>query len=347
MVSKAPSQTTQTTKVELPKWVDAASQENYQLAQELGTKPFMQYGGERVASMSGATQGGINGIRDKIASGDMTGVLANIANGTTSIANTDMSRYMNPYTDEVVNKTLGDVDRNRIQALMGNSDAAAKAGAFGGSRHGVVDGVTNAENLKDMGTLSAQLRSSGYDKALASASQDISNQGSSAQAAIDGRSKELAALMQAGLMEKTQGQERIDSDMAKFGEGRDYDLENLNLRLSALGMSPYGKSDTTQKTTTGGSSGTDIGQLGMGMFSLLLGLSEDDTKTDKEKVGKIPGTDLDLYAYRYKKDPKTYPKVVGPMASDVEKKMPEFISKIDGKRVVDYGGIMQRAMANG
>jgi hypothetical protein len=345
MVSKQPSHTTQTTKVELPAWVDKASQDNYALAEKLGSKPFMQYGGDRVASMSDATQAGINGVRDKIASGDMTGIMSKIADGTISIGNTDMSKYMNPYTTEVIDKSLSAVDDKRRQALMGNSDAAAKAKAFGGSRHGIIDGVTNAESLKDMGLIASQLRSDGYKTALASASTDINNQGAMAQGTIDARTKELAALMQTGMMEKGQGQEEINAAIQKFNEPRDYDLENLNLRLSALGMSPYGKSEQTDKQTTGGSSGTDFGQLGMGIFSLLLGLSEDDEKTDKKKLGKLPNTDLDLWAYRYKGDPKSYPKVVGPMASDVEKKMPHLVSKVGGKRIIDFAPIM--AMAKG
>jgi hypothetical protein len=87
--------------------------------------------------------------------------------------------------------------------------------------------------------------------------------------------------------------------------------------------------------------------MGLGIFSTILGLSEDDTKTDKEKVGKLPGTDLDLWAYRYKKDPKTYPKVVGVMASDVEKKIPEAVHKVDGKRVINYGMIGEALSARG
>lgn len=337
MAPKTPSKTTQVTEVKLPGWVDSASQENYALARDLGSQPFMQYAGNRVGSMNPNTNSALESLKGQIGSGDMSGILQNIASGKTSIANTDLSKYTNPYTDEVVNKTLGDVNDQRIQALMGNSDAAQKAGAFGGSRHGVVDAVTNAESLKDMGLLSSQLRSSGYDKAVAAAGQDINNMQSGAMAANDVRSKNLAGLMQLGMTEKAQNQQQIDSDMAKFNEPRDRQLEDLNLRLSALGMSPYGKTDTTTKTGTQGSSGTDFGQLGMGIFSLLLGLSEDDEKTDKQKIGKVPGTDLDLWAYRYKKDPKNYPKVVGVMASDVEKKVPEAVHRVDGTRVINYG----------
>lgn len=345
MVSKQPSQTTQTTKVELPAWVDAASQENYNLAKEIGTQPFMQYQGERVGSMGSDTQSFINGLKAKIGSGDTDKILTGIASGTTNAAGL-MDKYQNPFTQDVIDKTLSSMTDQRTKALMSNSDAATKAGAFGGSRHGVVDAVTTAESLKDMGLLESQLRSSGYDKSLAAAQQEIADRTSGATAANTTRNQNLAALLQTGLTEKADNQQRIDADIAKFNEPRDRQLEDLNLRLSALGMSPYGKSEQTQKTSTGGSSGTDIGQLGLGIFSLLLGLSEDNEKTDKKKLGKVPGSNLDLWAFRYKGDPKSYPKSVGVMASDVEKKMPEAVHKVNGVRVIDYG-MLGEAVKNG
>jgi hypothetical protein len=78
--------------------------------------------------------------------------------------------------------------------------------------------------------------------------------------------------------------------------------------------------------------------MGLGILSLLPmipGLSDRDEKTDIKKVGFDEGLGLDLFAYRYKGDPKTYPKVVGPMAQDVEKKYPHAVKKVGGKRVVD------------
>jgi hypothetical protein len=46
----------------------------------------------------------------------------------------------------------------------------------------------------------------------------------------------------------------------------------------------------------------------------IAGLSDRRDKTDIEKLGTDEPSGLDAYAYRYKGDPKTYPKVVGPMA---------------------------------
>jgi len=59
-------------------------------------------------------------------------------------------------------------------------------------------------------------------------------------------------------------------------------------------------------------------------------------KTDIEPAGHDPNLDLPLYAYRYKRDPKTYPKVVGVMAQDVEKKYPEAVGQTpDGFKTVN------------
>lgn len=344
MAPKTPAKTEQVTKVELPAWVDSASQANYNLAAQLGSQTVPVYQGNRVGEMSGSTTNALEALK-KAALGS-TNNFADIASGKVSLANTDLSPYLNPYTNEVVDKSLADADKSRVQALMGNSDAAIKAGAFGGSRHGVTDAVTNAEALQDQGLLASQLRSAGFTQAQSAAQGDIANRITGAQGYSDATSKAIAELLGIGSQEQSTAQAKIDADMAKFNEPRQNQIDNLNLRLSALGMSPYGKTETANKTSSAGSSGTDFGQLGMGIFSLLLGLSEDDTKTDKEKVGKVPGTDLDLWAYRYKKDPKTYPKVVGVMASDVEKKMPEAVHRIDDKRVINYG-LIAKAMANG
>jgi hypothetical protein len=76
-----------------------------------------------------------------------------------------------------------------------------------------------------------------------------------------------------------------------------------------------------------GLGGSVIGGLG----SLLK--SDRRDKTDIEKLGKHKG--LDMYAYRHKGEPKSYPKTVGPMAQDVEKKFPGSTFGIGGHRVID------------
>jgi len=67
--------------------------------------------------------------------------------------------------------------------------------------------------------------------------------------------------------------------------------------------------------------------------------SDREDKTDISELGKDPKTGLEMYAYRYKGDPKTYPKTVGPMAQDIEKKAPGAVRSIGGHKVVKAGGL--------
>src|SRR5688500_1257648 len=58
-------------------------------------------------------------------------------------------------------------------AITNTQGNFTKAGAFGGSREGVADGLTNESYLRQAGDLSAQLRSQGFDKASALAEGEV------------------------------------------------------------------------------------------------------------------------------------------------------------------------------
>ena len=69
--------------------------------------------------------------------------------------------------------------------------------------------------------------------------------------------------------------------------------------------------------------------LGLGM-SAVGKMSDIRLKTDIDKIGTHTMSGLDIYAYRYKGNPKHYPKVVGPMAQDAKEKFPAAIGEVDG-----------------
>ncbi len=73
-----------------------------------------------------------------------------------------------------------------------------------------------------------------------------------------------------------------------------------------------------------------LGLAGAGM----LAPSDERLKTDIQKLGKDPHSGLNIYAYRFKGDPKNYPKVAGPMAQEVEKKYPWMVVNVDGVKMI-------------
>jgi hypothetical protein len=114
--------------------------------------------------------------------------------------------------------------------------------------------------------------------------------------------------------------------------------QNLNNLFNLLksGISP-GTNVSGQTTSLGNTTGTtqspiDIGGLLLGGLGTAAKLSDPKDKTDVQHLGKENG--VDMYAYRYKGDPKSYPKVVGPMADDIEKVMPGVTRLIGGHRVI-------------
>jgi hypothetical protein len=165
---------------------------------------------------------------------------------------------------------------------------------------------------------------------------------SAADASGAARIRDTGALLGAGSQEQKQRQAVLDAQKARFYERRDYPLEQLNMRLSALGMSPYGKTENMEKTSTAEKQGMDFGTIFGGLMQFLpmmFGMSDRRDKTDIVKLGKTEDSEFPLYAYRYKDDPKSYPKIVGIMAQDVEKTRPDAVFEVGGHKVINYGAL--------
>lgn len=76
-----------------------------------------------------------------------------------------------------------------------------------------------------------------------------------------------------------------------------------------------------------------------GLFGLggsLFALSDDDAKKDKERLNEVaPG--MHMWAFRYKGESAGAPRRIGLMASEVEKKVPDAVTRrSDGYRQVNY-----------
>lgn len=354
-----PDKVTNVNKTELPAWVDEAAQYNLDLANDLAARPYSGYGGPLNPDLNPTQQAAIQLGQNN--STMWTPAIQN-AGATTaqgmsyrphSFLEGDVAAYMNPYIQNVEDAALDNMGVAFKQNLNTLGDAAVKAGAFGGSRQAIQEGVANSEASRSFADLSAKLRADAYTQGMDLMGKDIANDitgqqirlgaaGQLADIANTGNTmgnQNAAMLQNLGGMEYGVQQAQMQEDYAKWKEEADYPLQALNLRLAALGATPYGGTQT--QTTTGQSGGggamSGFGSLLTGIGAILPFLSDKDMKTDIEKLGKDPDTGLDMYAYRYKGDPKSYPKIVGPMAQDIEKKHPDAVKKVGGKRVVNLG----------
>lgn len=87
-----------------------------------------------------------------------------------------IQNYQNPYTQQVIDTTNADIARQgQINGVQGDQQAAA-AGAFGGSRSGVMRAQNDAATMRTQALTDATLRSQGFDKAATLAQGENQNQ---------------------------------------------------------------------------------------------------------------------------------------------------------------------------
>jgi len=76
-----------------------------------------------------------------------------------------VQKYMNPYEQEVIQGTLGDIERARQGQISAEGAAATAAKAFGGSRQGVTRSLVDEAALRNATNAVAQLRQGGFTQA--------------------------------------------------------------------------------------------------------------------------------------------------------------------------------------
>jgi hypothetical protein len=89
----------------------------------------------------------------------------NVANVGSAAGAQYMGAYQNPFEEQVVQGALGDIERARQIQEQANRAQATSARAFGGSRQGVVSGLTNEAALRQAASTSGQLRQAGFNAA--------------------------------------------------------------------------------------------------------------------------------------------------------------------------------------
>ena len=82
-------------------------------------------------------------------------------------------QFMNPYVDDVINRSQQDLMRQQQMAYNTLDAQADAANAYGGSRHGIAKGLLGGEFARMGGDLAAQQRLAGFNAAQNLANRDI------------------------------------------------------------------------------------------------------------------------------------------------------------------------------
>ena len=142
----------------------------------------------------------------------------NVANVSGLDGSRFMSAYQNPFEEQVVQGALGDIERSRQMQEQANMAQATAAKAFGGSRQGIVSGLTNEAALRQAATTSGQLRSAGFTQAAQLGQNDAARQ---LQAQLANQGIDVT-LEQANTQLRQQGilsNQAASNQAAQFGAG--------------------------------------------------------------------------------------------------------------------------------
>lgn len=431
---------------QIPQWLEDAARSGVGSAQGLLNQPVQSYGGDLTAGLNQYQQqagnlfqnavGQFSPYFDQAKSTIQSGLqqAQSINPQTLRSGLSGIGDYMNPYIQNVVN-SVQDISRQNLdQSLKQTADQAIASKAFGGSRHGVQEGVATAQNNLNTNNLIANLLNSGYNQATSLLGQDTQNNltaqqsnqaanqnylnnllsggsalaglGTTAQNALTSginnllnygnlaqsteqnantaaynewlRQQNMPLQLQQ-LYNQTLSAAPHSTMQSQTGQQTNTALQNANTSATQNNTSTSQMQGNTQGTanTNSNSSGwsfspqqqrssspllTGLGGLASlgSMFAapangtsaaagmlgaakaglaMLPSASDKDMKTDIKKLGKDKETGLNIYSYRYKGDPKTYPKVVGPMAQDIEKQYPGATKRRGGRLTVHAGAM--------
>ena len=272
------------------------------------TKNIATSGGNLFNQLAGATQASIAGRPTDTVRGlaaDSAG-LATAGNQAISglaglFPDADIARYMNPYTDAVLDPALADIARRSATQATDLRSNAVRTGSFGGSRNALAQQELERNTMGEMGRLSANERAKAFTEAadqyrkdqaaipaLYAAGQALNRGGieQAGQAAgyeaqglgliqsLLGQnaarlSSEVNPLLATGGLEQALNQANIDASYGDFREQRDWGARGIDALRNALGVGGPATGATSSTTQTS-PTGNPIGQV-IGATTGLLG----------------------------------------------------------------------------
>jgi hypothetical protein len=280
-----------------------------------------------------------------------------------TIAGTDLTQYTNPYETQVVQNTLGDLDRQRqIEANQLAAQASAR-GAFGGSRDALMQSELSRNYGQQAANTSAQLRQAGFQNAQQMAGQDIGygltgSQNRQQAASNLGQLSNLGfgmgttlqnQSMQQGALEQGINQLIMDAAKQQYAGYTGAPATSLGYMNAAMGVTPT-PTATTQTKQPGLFDYLTLGASTAGPIMTAMNAAPVLAASDvnlKDAITKISSLSDKIGLYRWKWNDKAKSLGIdtpefGVLAQEVEKVMPEAVSTApNGFKQVRYDMIFK------
>jgi len=246
-------------------------------AEDVASLGYTPYTGERVAEFSPTELAG----RERAAELAQMGLgmpqvqqAVDVASEAAQFTYADpaaVQARMNPFLQAALDPTLRAIREQQTQTLQGLGAGAARAGAFGGSRQGVVE----AEALKGFGQQMGDVIGTGYAQAFDRATQLMGDEQArrlaGAQALSQGANQlrsvgfaDADVLRTLGAEERGLQQSQMEADYADYLRSQAFPYQSLQARLSPLGYGAQvaGAAPTVQQPSQFQSLLGNLGSIG-------------------------------------------------------------------------------------
>jgi len=218
----------------------------YNRAKGIAGQPFVPYTGARVAGFNPDQLQTFDSTRSSFQdsmSYNPRGLLSDM--GTQPL---NIQSFQNPYNTQVIDQSLNDLDRARQIRLQSDQDRAIGAGAFGGSRSGLLEAETNRNFADAAARTSSNLRQSGYNNSLNAAMQDRNFRSGIQSGLLGDQYRNLGLLSGIGTQQQGLQQAGMDAGYNEFLRALGYGPQQLGLLQGAVfGMTPGETQSTSNK----------------------------------------------------------------------------------------------------
>lgn len=252
--------------------------------------------------------------------------------GATGLDPNSIARYQSPYTQQVIDASLRDMDDANSRQNASINANAAKLGALSGTQPLVARDLAAGRQADARNSMIANLRNQGFNTAAGLAGQDVNARlsGLGAAGSLIGQ--------QAGITNQSFGQGTQLWNQAWQNAMMPYQLaqqgaQTLSGLIPGSGQHTSGTATGTETSTASPSPFSAI-LGGIGAAAKIYGMMPSDERI-KEDIAPIGETydGQPIYKYRFKGSPQTE---IGLLAQDVEQRHPEAVGSIAGLKTVNY-----------
>jgi hypothetical protein len=262
LLGVGPQRGSQTTTATAPPSVQRAREELIARTSGFAAEPFQPYvdaSGRAIPRVAGftpdqqrafeatrglATQaGGLSALTPELT---QQGIAASRRLATT-LPETDLTGYMSPYTQAVLEPAIRDLEERAARERLRLGQQSARTGSFGGSRQAIAESELERGTQREIGDLSARQRAAAYNQALEQFRADqqrIPALYAGMQSALGtGLTQTQGALgsmvnplLATGGLQQAREQAVLDIQRQQFEEERDFPLRGINALRQTLGL---------------------------------------------------------------------------------------------------------------